>query len=57
MDIDGLNQMIPVLSGLNVTDISEIPYTLEDHFMKFYREEEKVTEEQKEDMEIQGGVS
>ena len=57
VDIDGLNQMIPVLSGLNVTDISEIPYTLEDHFMKFYREEEKETEEQKEDMEIQGGVS
>lgn len=59
VDMDGLNRMIPVLSGLSVTDISEIPYTLEDHFMKFYREEEKVLEEQARDndSDIQGGVS
>ena len=40
--VDGLNRLIPVLSGLNVTDISEIPYTLEDHFMKFYKKEDEL---------------
>ena len=42
VDMDGLNRLIPVLSGLNVTDISEIPYTLEDHFMKFYKKEDEL---------------
>lgn len=41
VDMDGLNRLIPVLSNLNVMDISEIPYTLEDYFMKFYQEEEE----------------
>lgn len=46
VDTDGLNRLIPVISGLNVTDIREIPYTLEDHFMKFYREGDGLQEEQ-----------
>ena len=57
VDMDGLNRMIPILSGLNVLDISEVPYTLEDHFMKFYREEDEVQEEPGDDIEVQGGVS
>lgn len=57
VDMDGLNRMIPILSGLNVADISEIPYTLEDHFMKFYREEDEVLKEPDNAMDTQGGVS
>lgn len=57
VDMNGLNRMIPILSGLNVVDISEIPYTLEDHFMKFYREEDEVQGEPDNTMEFQGGVS
>lgn len=57
VDMDGLNRMIPILSGLNVLDISEVPYTLEDHFMKFYREEDEAQEEPGDDIEVQGGVS
>ncbi len=57
VDMDGLNRMIPILSGLNVADISEIPYTLEDHFMKFYREEDEASKEPDNATEFQGGVS
>lgn len=56
VDMVELNQLIPVLSELNVMDVSEIPYTLEDHFMRFYREEEELQETVSE-IELQGGVS
>lgn len=56
VDMVELNQLIPVLSELNVMDISEIPYTLEDHFMRFYREEEDFRRETDSDMGVPGGV-
>lgn len=34
-----LNSIIVQLSDLEVKDIREIPYTLEDHFMQFYKED------------------
>jgi ABC-2 type transport system ATP-binding protein len=33
----GVNKLIADLSGMDVADIQEIPYTLEDYFMKFYK--------------------
>ncbi len=57
VDMVELNQLIPVLSELNVIDISEIPYTLEDHFMRFYREEEEFLRQTGSGFGVQGGVS
>ena len=57
VDMVELNQLIPVLSELNVIDISEIPYTLEDHFMRFYKEEEEFLRQTGSGFGVQGGVS
>ncbi|MCI9422723.1 ABC transporter ATP-binding protein [Sporofaciens musculi] len=56
VDMNGLNRMLPILSELNVADISEIPYTLEDHFMKFYRVDDEALKEPDNDMGISGGA-
>jgi len=56
VDMVERNQMITVLSELNVADISEIPYTLEDYFMRFYKEDES-NREVYGDTWPQGGVS
>lgn len=57
VDMVELNQLIPVLSELNVIDISEIPYTLEDHFMRFYREEYDFPRDTDGDRGLLGGAS
>lgn len=37
VDQQGINRLISELSSMNVADIQEIQYTLEDYFMKFYK--------------------
>ena len=56
VDMNGLNRMLPIVSELNVADISEIPYTLEDYFMKFYRVDDEALKEPDNDMGISGGA-
>ena len=39
-----VNQLIADLAEADVTDFEEIPFTLEDYFMQFYREDRQFEE-------------
>jgi ABC-2 type transport system ATP-binding protein len=41
VETDRLTEFIELMSSLGIRDFREIPYTLEDYFMHFYRGEDE----------------